>query len=147
MPGPHQIGAGVLPSPDQIPRRLLSHGRHPHGRQLPNVQQPGQPFGVAPVGLDPIPGRAFQLGRGHHHTAHPGCLERPGQPEPGRAGRIGTATGPGNETVQATTASVASGSRRDHSSPVSRSSTPATIERACTSSPTNVPSSTIRRLP
>jgi len=61
MPGPHQIRAGVFPGPDQIPGRLLGLGGHPHPSQLPDVQQPGQPLGVAPVGLDPIPGGRFSL--------------------------------------------------------------------------------------
>jgi hypothetical protein len=43
-----------LPRPDQVPGGLLSLGRHPHLGELPDVQQPGQAFGVAPVGLDPI---------------------------------------------------------------------------------------------
>jgi hypothetical protein len=61
MPGPHQIRAGVFAGSDQISSCLLGLGRDPHPGQLPDVQQPGQPFGVAPVGLDPIPGPAFQL--------------------------------------------------------------------------------------
>jgi hypothetical protein len=69
MPSPHQVRAGVFSGPDQIPGRLLGHRRHPHPGQLPNVQQPGQPLSVAPVGLDPIPGWALQL-RGAT-TTHP----------------------------------------------------------------------------
>jgi hypothetical protein len=61
MPGPHQLRAGVFADSDQVWSCLLGLGRDPHRGQLPDVQQPGQPFGVAPVGLDPIPGRAFQL--------------------------------------------------------------------------------------
>ena len=147
MPGPHQVDAGVLTGPDQIPRGLLGLTWHPNLGQLPDRQQPRQPFGVASVGLDPIPCRAFQLGRRHHHAPHPDRRQCPGQAEPGRTGLIATATGPGNETVQATTASLAAGNRRDHSSPVAVSSTPATTDRACTSRPTDVRSSTIRRLP
>jgi hypothetical protein len=41
MPGPHQVSAGVLPGPDQIPRRLLELAGYPHPGQLPDVQQTG----------------------------------------------------------------------------------------------------------
>jgi hypothetical protein len=147
MARPHQIRASVFPRADQVPGGLLSLGRHPHLGELPDVQQPSQAFGVAAVGLDPVPWRAFQFGRRHHHTSHPGRLECPGQSEPGRTSLIGTATGPGSEPTQLTTACVAAGSRCDHSWPVAASSTPATTDRACTSKPTAVRSHTIRRLP
>jgi hypothetical protein len=145
MPGPQQIRGGVFAGSDQVSGCLLGLGRDPHPRQLPDVQQPGQPFGVAPVGLDPIPGRAFQLGRRHHHTAHPGRLKCPASPNP--VGPASSATPTGQRPHQLRTASVAGGSRNDHSCPVALSPTPATIDRACTSRPTDVRSSTIRRLP
>jgi hypothetical protein len=75
VPGPHQIRAGVFAGSDQISSGLLGLGWHPHRGQLSNVQQPRQPLSIAPVGLDPVPGRAFQLGRRDHYTAHPGRLE------------------------------------------------------------------------
>ena len=115
----------------------LGLGRHPHPREPPKVGQPRQPLGIAPVGLDPTPGRAFQLGRRHHHPAHPGRLECPGQPEPGRASLSATPTGLGSDPTQLTTASVAAGNRRDHTCPAALSSTPARIDRAATSRPTD----------
>jgi hypothetical protein len=59
--GPPAAPRGRLRGSDRVWSCLLGLGRDPHRGQLPDVQQPGQPFGVAPVGLDPIPGRAFQL--------------------------------------------------------------------------------------
>jgi hypothetical protein len=59
--GPAAAPRGRRRGSDQVWSCLLGLGRDPHRGQLPDVQQPGQPFGVAPVGLDPIPGRAFQL--------------------------------------------------------------------------------------
>jgi hypothetical protein len=58
---PHQIRASVFPRPDQVPGSLLSLGWHPHLGKLPDVQQPGQPFSVSPVGLDPVPGGRSSL--------------------------------------------------------------------------------------
>jgi hypothetical protein len=121
--GPQQSGTGVLAGSDQRPAPPPRPGSAPAPREPPKVQQPGQPLGVAPVGLDPTPGRAFQLGRRDHHPAHPGRLECPGQPEPGRASLLGDPTGPGSDPTQRTTASVAAGNRRDHTCPVAVSST------------------------
>jgi hypothetical protein len=59
--GPPAAPRGRLRGSDRVWSCLLGLGRDPHRGRLPDVQQPGQPFGVAPVGLDPIPGRAFQL--------------------------------------------------------------------------------------
>ncbi len=36
----HQVTAGVLAGPDQIPGRLLGHGRHPHRDDVVQAQQP-----------------------------------------------------------------------------------------------------------
>ena len=88
MPGPHQIDPGVVAGPDQVPAILLDHGGDPDRADLPDVHQPSQPPGVAPVGLHPIPEWALQLGGSHHHTASPRRSERAGQPEPGRAGLL-----------------------------------------------------------
>ena len=89
VPRPHQISAGVFAGSHQVPGGFLGLGGDPHRRQLPDAQQPRQPLGVAAVGLDLVPGRALQLRGRHHLAAHPGRGQRPGQPEPGRAGLIG----------------------------------------------------------
>ena len=81
LPGPHQVRPGRLPRPDQITGVLLLHARHRHSTDLPDVQQPRPAPGIAPVGLDPIPRRAFQHRGRHHHTADPRRGERAGQTE------------------------------------------------------------------
>jgi hypothetical protein len=70
MPGTHQVGAGVLPRPHQIPGGLLGLTWHPHRWQLPDMQQPRQAGRVTLVGLDPITRRTFQLRRSDHHTTY-----------------------------------------------------------------------------
>ena len=147
MTRPHQVGASVFPRPDQVPAGLLSLGRHPHLGQLPDVQQPGQAFGVPPVGLDPIPWRAFQLGRRHHYTSHPGRLQRPGQPEPGRTSLIGHGHRAGQRINPADHRQRGGGQPLRPQLPVALSSTPATTDQACASKPTDVRSHAIRRLP
>src|SRR4029077_17562922 len=52
-----------------------------------------------------------------------------------------TRTGDGSVLNHATVASDPGGPRNDRTSPLPRSITPATTERACTSSPTQLPSS------
>jgi hypothetical protein len=101
MPSPHQVNAGVLSGPDQIPGGLLGHGRHPHRGQLPNVQQPGEALSLAPVGLDPISRRSLQLGRATTTHRTPSCCNprarpnRSGQPQrPPRPGRAATQPSP-----------------------------------------------------
>jgi hypothetical protein len=117
MPGPHQVCAGVLPSPHQVPRSPLGLSGHPHPGQLPDPQQPRQPLSVTTIGRDPIPRRAFQLRRGHHlapDPRHPSARARPTRwDRPQQA----TATGPGNEPTHATMASVFGDNRNVRISP------------------------------
>ena len=50
----HQIAAQVLARPHQVAQRLLARWSAPGPVQLADHQQPHQPLGVAPVGLDPV---------------------------------------------------------------------------------------------
>jgi hypothetical protein len=147
MPGPHQIRTGVFAGSDQISSCLLGLGRHPHHGQLPKVPQPRQPFGIAPVGLDPIPGGRSSLDDATTTQPTPAAWSARASPNPVGPASSATPTGPGSDLTQLRTASVAGGSRNDHTCPVALSNTPATIDRACTFRPTDVRSSTIRRLP
>ena len=58
MTSPHQITTSVLTSTNEITRRLLLRPGHPHRGDLTEPQQPRQPLGITPVGLDPIGCRA-----------------------------------------------------------------------------------------
>lgn len=89
MSHPHQISSGVFAGPHQIADRLDLGLRDRHFGDLTQPQQPGQVCGVAGIGLDPIPGRALQLRRCGDQASHPRGLDRPRQPEPGRARFIG----------------------------------------------------------
>jgi hypothetical protein len=60
MPGPHQVPATVLTGTDQVPGRLLRHGRDRDRGDLVQAQQAGQVHRVPGVGLDPVPSRALQ---------------------------------------------------------------------------------------
>ena len=83
VPGPHQITAGVLTSADQIARGLLLRPGHPHRGDLAQPQQPRQPLGVPPVGLDPV-GRRPDLRRRRDNAADPRLGTRTRKPVPGR---------------------------------------------------------------
>src|SRR5664279_6546825 len=61
MPGPHQITTDIFPGPDQIPRRLLFHARHPDLDDLIHPQQLGKMLRVSRIGLDPITRRPFAV--------------------------------------------------------------------------------------
>jgi hypothetical protein len=145
--GPQQSGTGVLAGSDQRPAPPPRPGSAPAPREPPKVGQPGQPLGVAPVGLDPTPGRAFQLGRRDHHPAHPGRLECPGQPEPGRASLPGDPDRAGQRPHP--THNRLGGRRQPPRPQLSGSGVqhPARIDRAATSRPTDRPSPTIGRPP
>lgn len=89
MPRRHQIPPDILPGPHQIPGGFLFHARHGHRDDLPEMQQPGQMPSITDISLDPIPRRALQLRRRRHQTPDAFRSQKPGQPEPGRAGLIG----------------------------------------------------------
>ncbi len=84
----HQVPADVLAGADQVPAGLLVHRGNPDRRELAGHQQPDQQLGVAAIGLDPVGRRAGDLARCCDQAADAGGLERPRQPEPGRAGLI-----------------------------------------------------------
>jgi hypothetical protein len=89
MPYPHQVDAGIFTSPHQIANRLnLALGNGYRG-DLTQPQQPGQMRRISGIGLDPIASWALQLRRRSDHAFHPGLIDRPRQPEPGRARFIG----------------------------------------------------------
>jgi hypothetical protein len=87
MPGPHQITASVLTRPDQITRSLLFRPGHPHRGDLTQPKQPRQPFGVPPVGLDPI-GRRPDPRRRRDNTADPRLGTPARKPVPRRSGLV-----------------------------------------------------------
>jgi hypothetical protein len=87
------------------------------------MRQPGQPAGITPVGLDPIPARAFQPGTG------PSLFEGPGQTKPVGNGLIGDGTGPGNRPTRATTCSLPGTSRLEKTCPMSQSTASVTTDR------------------
>jgi len=89
MPGPHQITTDIFPGPDQIPRRLLFHARHPDLDDLIHPQQLGKVLRVSRIGLDPITRRPLQFRRRRHHTPDPRPSQLPRQPEPRRPRLIG----------------------------------------------------------
>ena len=88
VPGSHQVTAHVLAGTHQVPGGLLDDRRDPHRNDLVQAQQPREHHRIPGVGLDPVPGRAQQLGRCRDLAADPGRGDRPGQPEPGRAGLV-----------------------------------------------------------
>ena len=96
VPGAHQIPAGVLPGPYQVPSVLLGHRGDPHRRQLPDVQQPGPQPGRCSRATSPT--RASSHGRrlaGPTTATSPGCSSP--SPSAGtsrsRPARAETATG------------------------------------------------------
>jgi hypothetical protein len=62
--GAELVTLGSLTRPHQIPQRLVSRIRHPHGRQVAAPEQAGELLGIAPVSLDPVAGLDGHQGRG-----------------------------------------------------------------------------------
>jgi hypothetical protein len=54
----HQVLARVIDATHQITEALVRLAGHEHERQLTGREQPHQPLGVTPIGLDPITRRA-----------------------------------------------------------------------------------------
>jgi hypothetical protein len=81
MTHPHQVSAGVLTGPDQIPGRLHFLLRDSDRGDLSQAQQPGQMRGVAGIGLDPIPRRPDQLRRRRDRATDLILRQCPGQPK------------------------------------------------------------------
>jgi hypothetical protein len=115
---PHQRGARILPRPDQIPCRFLELARHAYRRQLAQPQQPRQPLGHVIPNLR-------RHARARNRSAPPDRRPAP-PPATSATNQAADRSPPGRRTVR--------------SSPLSPSSTPATAERACRSTPTNFPS-------
>ena len=89
------------------------------------------------------PAGRTQLRRRRDLAADPRRGQRPGQPEPGRAGLIGHRHRPRQAAAASRAPPAASGtSRALNTSPVTASIAAATTDRACTSSPTLVRSRT-----
>ena len=140
VPGPHQIAAGVLARADQITRGLLFRPGHPHRGDLTQPKQPRQPLGVTPIGLDPV-GRRPRIFDGAATTQLiPAPAHARASPYPVGPASYTTRTGAGSVFSHATVASHPGGTRSDRTSPLPASITPATTDRACTSSPTQLPS-------
>ena len=71
----HQIAAHVLAGTHQVAQRLLVDVGTRTGCNPPIMSKPQQPLGVAPVGLDPVAGRALDL-PAPRHTADTRRLQR-----------------------------------------------------------------------
>jgi hypothetical protein len=84
VPGPHQVAAGILTRADQITRGLLFGPGHPDRGDLSQHEQPREPVGVAPVGLDSV-GCRPHLRRCSDNAAHPRLGTRACKPVPGRS--------------------------------------------------------------
>ena len=82
---PQLIALGRQASAHQIAQRLMRRIRHPHRRQIPAPIAARQLLGIAPVGLDPIPGLHRYQRRGDHLALHPQLAQLPVQHVPGRA--------------------------------------------------------------
>ena len=91
MPRAHQIAAQILPRADQVTQRFRLDARHRDAMQLPRRQQPHQPLGVTPIGLDPITRRPRNQPRRADQTIDTDRLQPAREHEPGRPGLIGRA--------------------------------------------------------
>jgi hypothetical protein len=139
VPSAHQIAASVLAGADQITRGLLLRPGHRTGvvspsrsslasrsasrRVVVTLSAAARIFdGAATTQLIPAPAHA----RASRYPVGPASYT--------------SRTGAGNVVSHSTVASHPGGSRSDRTSPLPRSITPATTDRACTSSPTQLPS-------
>ena len=112
--------------------------RDPDRVQPADHQQPHQPLGVAAVGLDPIRSRAARsCPAPRPHTRTPSGLQRPREPEPGRARLIGHPHRPRQTRRRTRTTSAVAPGRPPHRAarPTRESIVAATTFAACTSSP------------
>jgi hypothetical protein len=71
VPGPHQVTAGVLTGPDQVPGGLLCDRGDGDRGDLVQPQQPGQVDRVFGVGLHPVTAGFLQLRRRRDLTPDP----------------------------------------------------------------------------
>jgi hypothetical protein len=137
VPATHQIDPDLLTGADQVPQRFLLIARHPHRVQLPREQQPHDQLRVAAIGLHPVPRRPRNLRRCRHDTLDPTLRELASEPVPRRTGAsYATRTGRGNPAQNPAVLLTSAVIAKNLSSPVSASSTAATIFVACTSKPT-----------
>jgi len=74
MPGAQLITLGRPARAHQVPQRLVRRIRHPHGRKVPGAVTARQLLGIAPVGLDPIPGLHRHQRRGTTSHFTPNCV-------------------------------------------------------------------------
>jgi hypothetical protein len=109
-------------------------------RQARQPQQPRQPLGVTPIGLDPLRRGPRDLARAAtRHSIFARAHARASSNPVGPAS-YATRTGAGNRDNHVTDGPLAAGRRSNRSSPLRPSSTPATTDRACRSTPTQLPS-------
>ena len=136
MAGPHQINPNRLTRTDQIAQRLLLIARHPDRMKLPRQQQPGEQLGVTTIGLHAVPRRPGDLARRRHDTLNATPSELSREPVPGRACLIRDPHRAGQPDTEPGRRSTSPPIANDRNSPLSASSTAATIFVACTSKPT-----------
>ena len=85
----HQVTANVLRARTRSRNASSRVLGHPDRMQPVDHQQPQQPLGVTPIGLDPVAGRTLDLARCRDHTLDAGGHQRPRERKPGRPGLIG----------------------------------------------------------
>ncbi len=135
MPTAHQVNANRFASADQVAQRLLLIAGNPDRVEFPRQQQPDQQLGVPKIGLDPIAARPRDLARRRHDALHATLGELARESVPRRPGLIRSS----HRTRQASAEPRRPESpfiRNVRNSPLSASSTAATIFVACTSKPT-----------
>ena len=127
-------------APDHAPPPRAARGTRT-ASSSPSRKQPRQPLRVTTIGLDPIARRTRDLRRRRHRARDPRRRARPRQPVPGRPSLIRDPHRPRQRRQPRDRLRRPAGTRRRPQAHRSTASnTPATTDRACTSSPTQLPS-------
>jgi hypothetical protein len=134
----HQIQPQRLPGANEITQRFLLRARDADRVQLAGEQQPDEMLGVTPIGLDLVSGRARDLRRRRDHALHAPLRELRASTYPVGPASYATLTGRGRPAQNPAAARTSPFIANAFNSPVSASSTAATIFAACTSKPTRV---------
>ena len=134
----HQVHAHRLACTHQIAQRLLLDVGNPDRVQLARPQQPHQELGVAPIGLDAIARRARNLARRRDHAVNATARKLGANAYPVGPASYAARTGRGNPAHNPAACPISPPNVKNCSSPVSASSTAATILLACTSRPTRL---------